>query len=179
MFEGLGTERKVTLDYPGIRYTYGYLLYKKHFFGLCYMWHAHGSAPWVCNTIYKWTEAFNKLCAYEYGQIVWRSYGEMQNDRVPSKHFFGNALLTSKFSLAGFVMFCAQLLPVSNVFRNIPDATNIHYPLVPTVIKSGPILVPLGYWFSHNECFSNLFQVRKSITLYDIARLYKLRSTNF
>jgi hypothetical protein len=40
-------------------------------------------------------------------------------------------------------------------------------------------LVPLGYWFSHNECFSNLFQVRKSITLYDIARLYKLRSTNF
>jgi len=51
-------------------------------------------------------------------------------------------------------MFCVQLLPVSNltfewlassVFGNIPDATNTHHPLVPTVIKSGPILVPLDY----------------------------------
>lgn len=85
-------------------------------------------------------------------------------------------------------MLCVQLLPVSNltsewlassVFGNIPDATNTHHPLVPTVIKSGPILVPRGYWFSQNECSSNLFQIRKSITLYDIVLLYKLRSTNF
>lgn len=83
------------------------------FYGLCYMWHAHGSAPWVCITIYKWTEAFNKLCANGYGQIVWRSYDEMTSDWVPSKHFFGNALLTSKLSLADFVcsvLSCCQFL---------------------------------------------------------------------
>jgi len=37
----------------------------------------------------------------------------MTSDRVPSKHFFGNALLTSKLSLAGFVcsvFSCCQFL---------------------------------------------------------------------